>query len=53
MAVAYSENNQKQQAFDVLKPYFTSDIKAVALAGKMMIDLKQPRIAYQTLMQGN
>ncbi len=52
MAVAYSENNQKQQAYDVLKPYFGSNIRAVSLGGQMMLDLQQPRIAYQTLTYG-
>ncbi len=52
MAVAFSENNQKQQAYDVLKPFFDINIRAAALGGKMMIDLKQPRIAYNTLIKG-
>ena len=51
MAIAYSENNQKQQAYDVLKPFFDINIRAAALGGKMMIDLKQPRIAYNTLIR--
>ncbi len=52
MAIAYSENNRKQEAFDVLKPYFATNIRAVVLGGQMMIDLKQPRIAYTTLING-
>ena len=52
MAVAYSENNRKQQAYETLKPYITRSIEAAIFAGKMMIALKQPRIAFATLEKG-
>ncbi len=52
MAIAYSENNRKQEAFDVLMPYFSTNISAAILGGRMMISLKQPTIAYNTLING-
>ena len=52
MATALSQKRRKAEAVELLMPYVDKDILSALKAGEILIELRQPRRAYETMVAG-